>query len=291
MVGLARMMVGRDVVLRIEKSAARCGDPVLEVEDLHVLDDRRLEAVRGMSFEVCGGEVVAIAGVDGNGQRELVEAIVGLRRPLSGSIRLKGRDVTGATAREAIEARISHIPEDRHRRGLVLDFTIAENLVLGDHRAEPYAKRGVMRPGVIAQMARERIGTYDVRTPSERVFASALSGGNQQKVVVAREIGRDPELLVAAQPTRGLDVGAIEFVHRQIIAQRDAGKGVLLVSFELEEVMALADRILVIYEGRIAREFAAGEADDETLGYYMTGGGGSKLEPATAAAHSAGGER
>ncbi|WP_323745491.1 ABC transporter ATP-binding protein [Parvivirga hydrogeniphila] len=291
MVGLARMMVGRDVVLRIEKGTARCGEPVLQVEDLRVRDDRRLEAVRGVTFEICGGEVVALAGVDGNGQRELVEAIVGLRRPESGSIRLKGRDVTHASARDAIEAKISHIPEDRHRRGLVLDFTIAENLVLGDHREEPYATRGIMRPAVIAQMARERIEAYDVRTPSERVLASALSGGNQQKVVVAREIGRDPELLVAAQPTRGLDVGAIEFVHRQIIAQRDAGKGVLLVSFELEEVMALADRILVIYEGRIVKEFAAGEADDETLGYYMTGGGGSKLEPAAAQGRDAGGER
>ncbi|MDI6713259.1 MAG: ABC transporter ATP-binding protein [Anaerosomatales bacterium] len=290
MVGLARMMVGRDVVLRIEKAAARCGEPVLEVEDLQVLDDRRLEAVRGVTFSVCGGEVVAIAGVDGNGQRELVEAIVGLRRPVGGSIRLKGRDVTHASAREAIEAKISHIPEDRHRRGLVLDFTIAENMVLGDHRVEPYAKRGIMRPAAIAQMARERIEAYDVRTPSERVQASALSGGNQQKVVVAREIGRGPELLVAAQPTRGLDVGAIEFVHRQIIAQRDAGKAVLLVSFELEEVMALADRILVIYEGRIVREFVVGEADDETLGYYMTGGGGSKLDPASEAG-VAGGER
>ncbi|MCX8006890.1 MAG: ABC transporter ATP-binding protein [Coriobacteriia bacterium] len=291
MVGLARMMVGRDVVLRIEKGPSRCGEPVLEVEGLRVLDDRRLEAVRGVSFSVCGGEVVAIAGVDGNGQRELVEALVGLRRPLAGTIRLKGRDVTHAGAREAIEAGISHIPEDRHRRGLVLDFSIAENMVLGDHRVEPYAKRGVMRPARIAQMARERIEAYDVRTPSERVHASALSGGNQQKVVVAREIGRGPELLVAAQPTRGLDVGAIEFVHRQIIAQRDAGKAVLLVSFELEEVMALADRILVIYEGQIAREFAAGEADDETLGYYMTGGGGSKLDGPPSAEVAAGGER
>jgi simple sugar transport system ATP-binding protein len=277
-IGLARMMVGRDVVLRIEKGASTCGDTVLAVEDVHVDDDRGLEAVKGITFSVCGGEILAIAGVDGNGQRELVESIVGLRRPKGGRIELKGKDITHANARASIEAGVSHIPEDRHRRGLVLEFDIAENIILGDHRTPPVAKNGIMHPKAITEVARKRIADYDIRTPSERVHAENLSGGNQQKVVVAREIGRNPELLVAAQPTRGLDVGAIEFVHKQIIRERDAGKAVLLVSLELEEVLSLADRILVIYEGRIVKEFAVADADAETLGYFMTGGGGSKID-------------
>jgi len=276
-IGLARMMVGRDVVLRVEKPPGAAGDVVLDVKDLHVVDDRGLDAVNGVTFTVRGGEVVALAGVSGNGQTELIEAIVGLRKPSDGSITLKGIDITRASARSSIETGVSHIPEDRHRRGLVLEFDLAENLVLGDHRMQPYTRHGIMNPRVIAEMARTRIDDYDIRTPSERVGAGNLSGGNQQKVVVAREIGRDPELLVAAQPTRGLDVGAIEFVHRQILKERAAGKAVLLVSLELEEVLALADRILVIYEGRFVKEFHAREADEETLGYYMTGGGGEKL--------------
>jgi simple sugar transport system ATP-binding protein len=190
-----------------------------------------------------------------------------------GSISLKGKDITHAPARETIAAGVSHVPEDRHRRGLVLEFNLAENLILGDHTREPYAKGGVMHRAAIADTAVKRIADYDVRTPSWRVLAGNLSGGNQQKLVLARELGRDPELLVAAQPTRGLDVGAIEFVHRRIVAERDAGKAVLLVSMELEEVMSLSDRILVMYEGRIVAEFKAGEADEQTLGYYMTGGG------------------
>jgi simple sugar transport system ATP-binding protein len=276
-IGLARMMVGRDVVLRVEKTASARGAEILAVEDLHVMGDRGLEAVGGVSFSVNAGEVVAIAGVSGNGQTELIEAIVGLRKTKSGAIRLKDADITHANARRSIEAGVSHIPEDRHRRGLVLEFDLAENLVLGDHRIAPYARAGVMKPRVIAEMARKRIEDYDIRTPSEDVLAGNLSGGNQQKVVVAREIGRNPDLLVAAQPTRGLDVGAIEFVHRQILAERASGKGVLLVSLELEEILSLADRILVMYEGRVVHEFGPGEADAETLGYYMTGGGGGKL--------------
>lgn len=276
-VGLARMMVGRDVVFRIDKTPVACGDVVLEVQDLVVKSDRGLDAVGGVSFQVCGGEIVAIAGVGGNGQTELVEAIVGLRRPASGTISLKGDDITRASARSSIEVGVSHVPEDRHRRGLILQFNIAENLLLGDHRVAPYAKHGVMKLREITSMARKRIEDYDIRTPSEKVVASSLSGGNQQKVVIAREIGRNPELLVAAQPTRGLDVGAIEFVHRQVLAEREAGKAVLLFSLELEEVMSLADRILVIYEGRIVKEVVADEADAETLGFYMTGGGGTKL--------------
>lgn len=277
-VGLARMMVGRDVVLRVEKTTApTCREVALSVKDLRVLDDRGLEAVGGVSFDVCGGEIVAIAGVSGNGQTELVESIVGLRRPVSGQIMLEGTDITKADARRSIEAGVSHIPEDRHRRGLVLQFDLAENLVLGDHHVAPYAKTGIMHPDAISRMAKKRIEDYDIRTPSAGVLAGNLSGGNQQKLVVAREIGRDPQLLIAAQPTRGLDVGAIEFVHRQILAERESGKAVLLISLELEEVLSLADRVLVMYEGHIVREFSAEEADAESLGYYMTGGGGDKL--------------
>lgn len=289
-VGLARMMVGRDVVLRVEKPPAVCGEPVLMVADLHVAGDRGIEAVSGVSFTVCGGEVVAVAGVSGNGQTELIEALVGLRKSEAGSIRLKDVDLSHAGPHESIEAGVSHIPEDRHRRGLVLQFDLIENLVLGDHRVQPYARSGIMNRRAIEEMAATRIKDYDIRTPSATVLAGNLSGGNQQKVVVAREIGRKPELLIAAQPTRGLDVGAIEFVHREILAERANGRAVLLVSLELEEVLSLADRVLVMYEGRIVRELAAEEADAETLGYYMTGGGGDKIGAGSDATATGGGQ-
>jgi simple sugar transport system ATP-binding protein len=279
--GLARMMVGREVVFRVEKTPSTCGDTILEMSDIHVLDERHLEAVKGVSFTVCAGEVVALAGVSGNGQTELIEAITGLRKVESGTMLLKGVDITRSAAHETIEAGLSHVPEDRHRRGLVLDFDLMENVVLGDHRQAPFAKHGILNFSAITEVTRKRIEDYDVRTPSERVHAGTLSGGNQQKLVLARELGRDPDLLVAAQPTRGLDVGAIEFVHKQILAERDRGKAVLLVSLELDEVQSLADRILIIFEGKIVKEFAAGEASDEELGYFMTGGGGDKLGAGT----------
>ncbi len=280
-IGLARMMVGRDVVLRIEKAEAHPGGPVLRLTDLVVKGERGLEALKGVSLAVRAGEILGIAGVDGNGQTELVEAIVGLRRPKSGTIALKGVDITRASTRKTIAAGVSHVPEDRHRRGLVLEFDLAENLILGDHRMPPFAKFGITNPRVISVTARKRIEDYDVRAPSEHVLAGALSGGNQQKLVLARELGREPELLVAAQPTRGLDVGAIEFVHRRLIAERDNGTAILLVSMELEEVMSLSDRILVMYGGRVVAEFAAHEADVERIGYYMTGGKPPEIAPAT----------
>jgi len=285
---LARLMVGRDVVLRVDKKPGHPRAKVLAVDGLEVDDERGLAAVRGVSFDVCGGEVVAIAGVDGNGQRELVEAIVGLRKPKAGTISLDGTDITHLGTRKTIEAGVSHVPEDRQRRGLVLEFDLAENLDLGDHHLAPYSFNGILNPAAITAEAKQRIHDYDVRTPSEKVLAGNLSGGNQQKLVLARELGRDPKLLIAAQPTRGLDVGAIEFVHRRVLEQRDAGKAVLLVSFELEEVLALADRILVIYEGEIVHEFAGDEATEERLGLYMTGGGRSTKADATAGAVPAG---
>jgi len=279
-VSLARMMVGRDVVLRIDKTESHPDGVALSVRELVVKDDRKLEAVKGVDFDVRRGEILGIAGVSGNGQNEIVEAIVGLRRPEAGSIELLGHDITHDSPRKTIAAGVSHVPEDRHRRGLILDFDLAENLILGDHHEMPYSKNGIMRPASIAEVADTRIRDFDVRAPSRNVLAENLSGGNQQKLVLAREIGRNPELLIAVQPTRGLDVGAIEFVHRRILAERDSGKAVLLVSLELEEVLSLADRILVIYEGKMVAEFEGGTVDAETLGVYMTGGSKHR-EPAT----------
>jgi simple sugar transport system ATP-binding protein len=270
--GLARLMVGRDVLLRVEKAAASPGDVALEVRDLHVIDDRGLESVRGVSFDVRRGEIVALAGVDGNGQSELVEAITGLRRVETGSIAVGGKSVEHhATARDLLDAGVGHIPEDRHRRGLVLDFTLAENIALHDYSRQPASWHGWLYPRRLVERAVKLIKEFDVRSGGPLTFARALSGGNQQKVVIAREVGRDPLVLVAAQPTRGLDVGAIEYVHRRLVAERDAGHAILLVSLELEEVLSLADRILVIYEGRLVGEHAAG-ASEEEIGLEMLGG-------------------
>jgi general nucleoside transport system ATP-binding protein len=269
---LARRMVGRDVVLRIDKQASQPGDTILAVEGLSVRDDRDLEKVRGVSFEVRGGEIVAIAGVDGNGQSELIDAITGLRRPAEGRIVVDGADVTGVSARKHFEIGVGHVPEDRQRRGLVLEFDLAENIGLHDYRKPPYARFGWLNPKRLVERARRLIAEFDVRGGGPRTPGGALSGGNQQKVILAREIDRDPRVLVAAQPTRGLDVGAIEFVHRRLVEERDEGRAVLLVSLELEEVLSLADRILVIYEGEIVGEFPP-SASEEELGVAMTGGG------------------
>ena len=277
---LARLMVGRDVLLRVEKGGPPAGEtarPRLQVRDLRVEDDRGLPALDGVSFDVRGGEIVAIAGVDGNGQSELIDAVTGLRAPQAGTIAVDGRDVTAEDARERFDAGVGHIPEDRRRRGLVLEFSLAENLALRDYRKE--ARQGLLSPRAMARRARRLLEEYDVRGGTPEAPASTLSGGNQQKVVIAREIGADPDVLVAAQPTRGLDVGAIEFVHRRLVAERDAGRAVLLVSLELDEVRSLADRILVIYEGRIVGELPPA-ASEEELGLLMAGGGGRREEMA-----------
>ena len=269
---LARMMVGRDVLLRVDKAAAKPVEPVLRMADVHVRDERGLEAVRGVDLEVRGGEIVALAGVDGNGQQELVDAIAGLAVPEAGSIVVDGTEVAGRGVRAATDAGVAHIAEDRHRRGLVLPFTLAENLALREYRSPEMSRRGLLQVRRIATRARGLLKEYDVRGGSETSLASSLSGGNQQKVCIAREIASNPKLLIAHQPTRGLDVGAIEFVHRRLIAERDAGRGILLVSLESEEVRSLADRILVIYEGRIVGELPP-DASEEQLGILMTGGG------------------
>jgi simple sugar transport system ATP-binding protein len=221
---------------------------------------------------VRAGEIVGIAGVDGNGQTELIDALTGLRHPSEGTIVVGGRDVTTASAHRFLQEGVGHIPEDRHRRGLVLEFSLAENLVLHDYAKPPYARRGLLDLGHIFGSARKLLREFDVRGGTASTPASALSGGNQQKVVIAREVHRDPRVLIAAQPTRGLDVGAIEFVHRRLVEQRDAGKAVLLISLELEEVLSLSDRILVIYEGRIVGEYDPSVTEEE-LGIAMTGGG------------------
>jgi general nucleoside transport system ATP-binding protein len=272
---LARLMVGRDVLLQVEKRDSKQGEPVLEVEDLRVRDDRDLEAVRGLSLEVRGGEIVALAGVDGNGQHELVEAIAGLRAPYEGSIRVGEKDVTGRGVRVTSDAGVAHIAEDRQLRGLVLAFTLAENLALREYRQPPLSSHGFLSVGTMKSRANELLEEYDVRNRDADLPASSLSGGNQQKLCIAREIASNPKLLIAHQPTRGLDVGAIEFVHRRLIAERDMGRGILLVSLEFEEVRSLADRILVIYEGEIVDEFRP-DVSEEDLGFAMTGGGSGR---------------
>jgi ABC-type uncharacterized transport system ATPase subunit len=269
--GLARLMVGREVVLRVEKPPAQPGEPLLVVNDLRVLDERGLEACREISFDVRAGEIVGLAGVDGNGQSELIDALTGLTRLEAGRVIVGGRDLSKAGARDCLDAGVGHIPEDRQARGLVLDFTLAENLALHDFREEPDSKWGWLYPKRMIQRAARLLKEFDVRGGTPQTLAVALSGGNQQKVVVAREVSRDPRVLVAAQPTRGLDVGAIEFVHRRLIKERDEGRAILLVSFELEEIFSLSDRILVIYEGRIVGEYGP-DVSEEELGFAMTGG-------------------
>ena len=269
---LAHMMVGRDVVLRVEKPPATPGDVLLDVDELRVRDERGIEKVRGVSLRARAGEIVGIAGVDGNGQTELIEALTGLRRLDSGSIRVAGKLLPRhPRTSEVLDAGLGHIPEDRQRRGLVLPFSIAENIGLHDYCKPPNARYGWLFPNRLVARAKQLIREFDVRGGTPSTMAGALSGGNQQKLVVAREISRDPRVLIAAQPTRGLDVGAIEYVHRRLIEARDEGRAVLLVSLELDEVLSLSDRILVMYEGEIVGEHAAGVSEEE-IGIEMLGG-------------------
>lgn len=269
---LAEMMVGRKVNLTVEKKESKLGETVLEIENLQVLDHRQLPAVKGINLQVKRGEILAIAGVDGNGQTEFIEAIAGLRKPSGGKIVLDGKDITGKSPREIIEAGLGHIAEDRHKRGLVLKYSLAENSILGLHYKEPFAKGIMMNYAKVKDHARKLIESYDVRTPNEDVLASALSGGNQQKMVIAREVEKNPELIIAAQPTRGLDVGAIEYIHKRLVEERDNGRAVLLVSLELDEVLALADRIAVIYDGQIVDILDVKDATEQKLGILMAGG-------------------
>lgn len=275
---LAEKMVGRKVNLTVEKKEAEETSPVLEIKGLKVLDNRKLEAVKGIDLEVHGGEILGIAGVDGNGQSELIQAITGLTKVKAGEILVNGKDITNLNPKEVIESGVSHIPEDRHKRGLVLDFTLAENSILGNHHAKQFRQGVGLNYQKIREFSRRLIKEYDVRTPSERVLAKSLSGGNQQKLIVAREIDRDPCLCIASQPTRGLDVGAIEFVHKKLVELRDEGKAVLLISLELDEVMALSDRIAVMYGGKIVGVINASDASEKKLGIMMAGGNSENAE-------------
>ena len=268
---LAKMMVGREVILSVDKQMAQPGEVVLEVENLRVMDDRGLVAVEGASFQVREGEVLGIAGVQGNGQTELVEALTGLREIEGGSVTILGQDTTGATPRAITEIGVAHVPEDRQRDGLVLTFPVADNLVLNTYYVPPFAKGINLQNDEIERAAKERVELFDVRTPSIFVPASNLSGGNQQKVIVAREFSRPIKLLIASQPTRGLDVGSIEYIHGRIIQKRDEGCGILLISPELDEIMNLSDRIAVMFKGQIVAILRAEDVTRERLGLLMAG--------------------
>jgi len=292
---IARAMVGRDVTLHADRAresialadtasgqtaaASTVAGAMLEVRDLRIATTRQARAVDGVTFDVGAGEILGVAGVEGNGQTELIEAIAGLRAPVAGSIRVDGRDVTGLAVRDRADGGLSHIPEDRHRRGLVLDYSLADNLILGlQHR---YARGAGLDRRAVLENARKQIERFDVRPADPELPARSLSGGNQQKVVIAREMGRDFQVLLAAQPTRGVDVGAIEFIHDQLRQARASGKAVLLVSADLSEVLALSDRVAVMYGGRIVAILSRDEATAERIGGLMTGAG---TAPAGAAA-------
>ncbi|MEO7119339.1 MAG: ABC transporter ATP-binding protein, partial [Candidatus Limnocylindrales bacterium] len=281
---LAELMVGREVQLVVDRGVSQPGDVTLAIAHLNVKNDRGREVVHDVGFEVRAGEIFGIAGVAGNGQDELVEVITGLRRPSGGSIDLLGRDVTRADTRAIHELDVAFVPADRQRYGLVLSFPLTDNIVLNDYFSKPYANGPVRDQKAILEHAEEVIARYDCRTPSATVPASTLSGGNQQKIVVAREFDRDLKLLVLDQPTRGLDVGSIEFIHKQAIAKRDAGTAVLLVSAELDEVMELSDRIAVMFRGRIVTVLDGPTASREEVGLLMATGGTDPtkvIEPAT----------
>jgi simple sugar transport system ATP-binding protein len=273
---LARMMVGRDVLLRVSKPEPHIGEKVLKVEDLRVIGIDRAEKLRGVSFDINAGEIVGVAGVEGNGQTELIEALAGLIDPsrISGLVQFRGDNIAWATARDRREMGIAHIPEDRHRRGLLLEFDLAENSILGVHYRKPAvsALGVILDEGAIREHATEIINEFDVRPANPDLPARALSGGNQQKLIIGREFDLKPRLLLVSQPTRGVDIGAIEFIHRKLVELRDAGCAILLVSAELEEVTALSDRLLIIHDGQIAGEVDSATASIEKIGLLMTGG-------------------
>ena len=270
---MSKMMVGRDVQLKIEKGPANPGEVVLEVNGLTVASKaHKKDAVRDVSFRVHAGEIVCLAGIEGNGQTEFVHALTGLAKQSAGTLTLCGADITRSSIRNRSKLGMSHIPEDRHKHGLVLDFSLEDNMVLQRYWQPEFQNRGFIKRGEIRTYAERLINQYDVRSGQGPVtVARSMSGGNQQKAIIAREVDKDPNLLIAVQPTRGLDVGAIEYIHKQIVAERDQGKAVLLVSLELDEVMNLSDRILVMYEGEIVGEFDPKKTTVEELGLYMAG--------------------
>ena len=269
---LAEMMVGRSVSFVTEKEEAKPKDIVLQISDLIVNENRGVPAVKELSLDVHAGEIVGVAGIDGNGQSELIQAITGLRKVKSGSIKIKGREVVGLSPRKITEMQVSHVPEDRHRDGLVLEMMLSENIALQTYYKEPLSNKGVLNYNQINSYARKLMEEFDVRAASELVPAGALSGGNQQKAIIAREVDRNPDLLIVSQPTRGLDVGAIEYIHKRLISERDKGKAVLVVSFELDEILNLSDRIAVIHDGKIQGIVKPSETNKQELGILMAGG-------------------
>lgn len=268
---LARLMVGREVLFRIERKVATPGEPALEIKNLQALDDKGLPALKGISLQVRQGEILALAGVSGNGQRELAETITGLREATGGSVIAQGREVTNASPSRVLEEGLSFVPEDRIGMGSVPNMNISENLALRNYRIPPIGNGWVMNLVAMRERAVELVDEFDIATPSIDTPSRLLSGGNLQKLILAREISGAPEMLVAMQPTRGLDVGATEAVHRILLAQRDEGAAVLMISEDLDEIMALADRIAVIYEGQIMGELSAEHADLEEIGLMMAG--------------------
>ena len=269
---LAQMMVGRKVILEVEKSPHQPGTPVMQVENLEAYNDRGVKALRGINLTVKKGEILGIAGVEGNGQLELVETLTGLRKASGGKILINGENMTNSSARTIIKAGVSYIPEDRQKRGLIMDFSLAENLILGSHFQSPFSTDVRMDYTAVNEYADTLVETFDIRTTGIQSQVKYLSGGNQQKVIVAREFGRKPEIIIASQPTRGLDVGAIEYIHQKIVEMREENKAILLISADLDEIRSLSDRIAVIYEGKIVGERDPREATEEELGLLMAGG-------------------
>lgn len=268
---LAALMVGRNVNFKTEKTIATPQETVLEVQDLHVNDTRKVPIVKGMNFNVRKNEIVGIAGVDGNGQTELIEAIAGLRKIESGSILLNDKRIDHLSPRKITEKGVAHIPQDRQKLGLVLNYSVSENAVLQTYYQRPFSRLKMLQKDKIDDYAKRIAEEYDVRTPSIQTEARALSGGNQQKLIIGREVDRSPDLLIAGQPTRGLDVGAIEFIHQKLVEERDAGRGVLLLSFELDEIFNVSDRILVVFDGEIVADVNPAETNEQELGLLMAG--------------------
>ncbi|WP_440898133.1 ABC transporter ATP-binding protein [Amphibacillus sp. Q70] len=268
---LASLMVGRKVEFKTEKTEAVPKEEVLTIKDLEVKDSRQAMMVKGLNLSVKAGEIVGIAGVDGNGQSELIEAITGLRKIEAGQIFLNDKEITNLSTRKITESGVGHIPQDRHKFGLILDFPIAENMVMQTYYQEPFSKYKILSFKEVYQYGERLIEDYDVRTPNSRTKARALSGGNQQKAIIAREVDRSPDLLIAAQPTRGLDVGAIESIHKRLLKERDQGRAVLLLSFELDEIMNVSDRIAVMFDGKIVAEVKPSETTEQEIGLLMAG--------------------
>lgn len=274
---MAKMMVGRDVSFKVEKKEAKLKDEVLRVENISVKNNKKVLGLKNFSLSIKGGEILGVAGVEGNGQTELVEAITGLRKIESGSVIYKGENITNEKTRKRIDKGIAHIPEDRHKRGLVLDYTLEENMIIEVYNKEPFSKRGILNKSAIRKYAEKILGEFDVRSGEGAISkARTLSGGNQQKAIIGREIELNPDLLIAVQPTRGLDVGSIEYIHKRLVEQRDKGKAVLLVSLELDEVLNLSDRIAVVNSGELIGIVNTKETDENEIGLMMAGVKGGK---------------